>query len=144
MCMRVHDMHMSPFFLSEPGFEQFKVSERLHGNWIRLYLEENNSEVLFNLGTKVRRQYLDALRTLSLSLSRQTAQYDVYSMVVGTVVVLEVRVLVQSHGSAAKLSLMDGQYLCPMVPPHVTRAHVLGSSSEMVFLGLAFFSVSDI
>lgn len=82
-------------FLLEPGFEQFKISERLHGNWIRLYLEENNSEVLFNLGTKVRRQYLDALKTLSLSLSRQVAQYDVYSMVVGTVVVLEVRVLVR-------------------------------------------------
>ena len=82
-------------FLLEPGFEQFKISERLHGNWVRLYLEENNSEVLFNLGTKVRRQYLDALKTLSLSLSRQVAQYDVYSMVVGTVVVLEVRVLVR-------------------------------------------------
>ncbi|MBV96723.1 GPI ethanolamine phosphate transferase 2, partial [Eschrichtius robustus] len=76
--------------MAEPGFEQFKVSERLHGNWIRLYLEENNSEVLFNLGSKVRRQYLDALRTLSLSLSRQAAQYDVYSMAAGTVLVLEV------------------------------------------------------
>ncbi|XP_025852547.1 GPI ethanolamine phosphate transferase 2 isoform X3 [Vulpes vulpes] len=79
-----------PSYEKEPGFEQFKMSERLHGNWIRLYLEENNSEVLFNLGAKVRRQYLDALRTLSLSLSRQVAQYDIYSMLVGTVVVLEV------------------------------------------------------
>ncbi|KAJ8783537.1 hypothetical protein J1605_009242 [Eschrichtius robustus] len=79
-----------PSYRKEPGFEQFKVSERLHGNWIRLYLEENNSEVLFNLGSKVRRQYLDALRTLSLSLSRQAAQYDVYSMAAGTVLVLEV------------------------------------------------------
>ena len=92
------------FFLSEPGFEQFKVSERLHGNWIRLYLEENNSEVLFNLGSKVRRQYLGALRTLSLSLSRQAAQYDVYSMAAGTVLVLEVRVPVQCCSSAVKLS----------------------------------------
>ncbi|XP_057561226.1 GPI ethanolamine phosphate transferase 2 isoform X2 [Hippopotamus amphibius kiboko] len=82
-----------PSYEKEPGFEQFKVSERLHGNWIRLYLEENNSEVLFNLGTKVRRQYLDALRTLSLSLSRQAAQYDVYSMALGTVLVLEVLAL---------------------------------------------------
>ncbi|XP_007181529.1 GPI ethanolamine phosphate transferase 2 isoform X1 [Balaenoptera acutorostrata] len=79
-----------PSYRKEPGFEQFKVSERLHGNWIRLYLEENNSEVLFNLGSKVRRQYLGALRTLSLSLSRQAAQYDVYSMAAGTVLVLEV------------------------------------------------------
>ncbi|XP_014644284.1 PREDICTED: GPI ethanolamine phosphate transferase 2 isoform X3 [Ceratotherium simum simum] len=82
-----------PSYKKEPGFEQFKISERLHGNWIRLYLEENNSEVLFNLGTKVRKQYLDALKTLSLSLSRQVAQYDVYSMVVGTIVVLEVLTL---------------------------------------------------
>lgn len=78
-------------FLLEPGFQQFKMSERLHANWIRLYLEDSNSEVLVSLGTKVRRQYLDALRTLSLSLSRQVAHYDAYSMAVGTVVVLEVR-----------------------------------------------------
>ncbi|XP_077606687.1 GPI ethanolamine phosphate transferase 2, catalytic subunit isoform X2 [Crocuta crocuta] len=78
-----------PSYKKEPGFEQFKMAERLHGNWIRLYLEENASEVLFNLGAKVRRQYLDALRTLSLSLSRQVAQYDIYSMLVGAVVVLE-------------------------------------------------------
>uniref|UniRef100_A0A673TMH2 Phosphatidylinositol glycan anchor biosynthesis class G n=1 Tax=Suricata suricatta TaxID=37032 RepID=A0A673TMH2_SURSU len=82
-----------PSYKKEPGFEQFKMAERLHGNWIRLYLEENTSEVLFNLGTKVRRQYLDALRTLSLSLSRQVAQYDIYSMLVGTVMVLEVLTL---------------------------------------------------
>ncbi|XP_039076295.1 GPI ethanolamine phosphate transferase 2 isoform X4 [Hyaena hyaena] len=82
-----------PSYKKEPGFEQFKMAERLHGNWIRLYLEENASEVLFNLGAKVRRQYLDALRTLSLSLSRQVAQYDIYSMLVGAVVVLEVLTL---------------------------------------------------
>ncbi|EPY86097.1 hypothetical protein CB1_000328018 [Camelus ferus] len=94
----------------DPGFEQFKVSERLHGNWIRLYLEESSSEVLFNLGSKLRRQYLDALRTLSLSLSRQMAQYDVYSMVVGTVVVLEVLTLLllsvpQALSSKAELDV---------------------------------------
>ncbi|XP_070120209.1 GPI ethanolamine phosphate transferase 2 isoform X7 [Equus przewalskii] len=99
-----------PSYEKEPGFEQFKISERLHGNWIRLYLEENNSEVLFNLGTKVRRQYLDALKTLSLSLSRQVAQYDVYSMVVGTVVVLEVLTLLllsipQALSSKAELEV---------------------------------------
>nr|XP_058923370.1 GPI ethanolamine phosphate transferase 2 isoform X2 [Kogia breviceps] len=82
-----------PSYEKEPGFEQFKVSERLHGNWIRLYLEESNSEVLSNLGSKVRRQYLEALRTLSLSLSRQVAQYDIYSMAVGAVLVLEVLAL---------------------------------------------------
>ncbi|KAF6372296.1 phosphatidylinositol glycan anchor biosynthesis class G [Rhinolophus ferrumequinum] len=99
-----------PSYEKEPGFEQFKMSERLHGNWIRLYLEENNSEVLFNLGIKVRRQYLDALRTLSLSLSRQVMQYDIYSMVMGTVVVLEVLTLLllsvpQALGSKANLDV---------------------------------------
>lgn len=80
-----------PSFL-EPGFEQFKVAERLHRSWVRLYLEGSNSEALANLGAKVRRQYLDALRMLRLSLTRRAAQYDVYSMAVGTVLVLEVRV----------------------------------------------------
>ncbi|KAM5285191.1 GPI ethanolamine phosphate transferase 2 isoform 1-T1 [Hipposideros larvatus] len=99
-----------PSYEKEPGFEQFRMSERSHGNWIRLYLEENNSEVLFNLGSKVRRQYLDALRTLSLSLSRQVTQYDIYSMVVGTVVVLEVLALLllsipQALGSKAELDV---------------------------------------
>ncbi|XP_021522969.2 GPI ethanolamine phosphate transferase 2 isoform X1 [Aotus nancymaae] len=82
-----------PSYEKDPGFEQFKMSERLHGNWIRLYLEEKHSEVLWNLGSKVLRQYLDALKTLSSSLSTQVAQYDVYSMTVGTVVVLEVLTL---------------------------------------------------
>lgn len=78
------------------------MSEKLHGNWVQLYLEENHSEVLLNLGNKVRRLYLDALRTLSLSLSRQVAQYDVYSMAVGTVMVLEVRGS-WGHGCAVRL-----------------------------------------
>jgi ethanolaminephosphotransferase len=81
------------FVLVDPGFEQFKMAERLHGNWVRLHLEENNSDVLFGLGTKVLKQYLSALKTLSLSLSTQVAQYDIYSMAVGTVVVLEVWML---------------------------------------------------
>ncbi|KAM7155914.1 GPI ethanolamine phosphate transferase 2 isoform 1-T1 [Molossus nigricans] len=99
-----------PSYEREPGFEQFQVSQKLHGNWVRLYLEEKNSEVLLNLGTKVRRQYLDALRTLSLALSKQVAHYDIYSMVVGTVVVLEVFALLllsapQALGSAAELEV---------------------------------------
>jgi ethanolaminephosphotransferase len=82
-----------PSYEKDPGFEQFKMAERLHGNWVRLHLEENNSDVLFGLGTKVLKQYLSALKTLSLSLSTQVAQYDIYSMAVGTVVVLEVLTL---------------------------------------------------
>ncbi|KAM9714298.1 GPI ethanolamine phosphate transferase 2-like isoform 10-T13 [Dama dama] len=99
-----------PSYEKEPGFEQFKVSERSHGNWIRLYLEENNSEVLFNLGARVRRQYLDALRTLRLSLSKRAAQYDIYSMAAGTIMVLEVLALLllsvpQALGSRAELDV---------------------------------------
>ncbi|XP_016051348.1 PREDICTED: GPI ethanolamine phosphate transferase 2 isoform X2 [Miniopterus natalensis] len=99
-----------PSYEREPGFEQFRMSEKLHGNWVRLYLEENNSEVLLNLGTKVRRQYLDALKALSLALSRQVAHYDIYSMVVGTVVVLEVLALLllsipQALGATAELEV---------------------------------------
>ncbi|XP_051823438.1 GPI ethanolamine phosphate transferase 2 isoform X1 [Antechinus flavipes] len=82
-----------PMFEKDPGYQQFKVSEKLHGNWIKLYLEGNNSEVLLNLGRKVLKQYLNALKTLSMSLSKQVAQYDMYSMMVGTVIVLEVLIL---------------------------------------------------
>lgn len=82
------------FFLSsslDPGYEHFKIAEKSHGNWIKLYLEGNNSEILLNLGKKVLKQYLEALKTLSSSLSKQVAQYDVYSMMVGTVIIMEVR-----------------------------------------------------
>ncbi|XP_036903439.1 GPI ethanolamine phosphate transferase 2 isoform X1 [Sturnira hondurensis] len=99
-----------PSYQREPGFEQFQMSERLHANWVRLYLEDSHSEVLLSLGHKVRRQYSDALRTLSLSLSTQGAHYDVYSMVVGAVMVLEVLVLLllsvpQALGAAAELDV---------------------------------------
>lgn len=66
------------------------MAEKSHGNWIKLYLEGNTSEVLLNLGKKVLKQYLEALKNLSSSLGKQVAQYDVYSMIVGMVVVLEV------------------------------------------------------
>lgn len=77
----------------DPGFEMFRVSEKLHGSWMKLYLEGNTSEVLTNLGKKVLKQYLDALRAMSSSLSKQLAQYDIYSMIVGAVIILEVLLL---------------------------------------------------
>lgn len=95
-CLRLCCVRNLFLFLSEHGFEQFKVSERLHGNWVKLYLEENNAEILLNMGAKARKQYLYTLKALSQALSSQEAQYDIYSMVVGTVVVLEVRC---SHGA---------------------------------------------
>nr|XP_020670568.1 GPI ethanolamine phosphate transferase 2 isoform X1 [Pogona vitticeps] len=82
-----------PTYEKDPGFEQFKMAEKSHGNWIKLYLEGNTSEILMNLGKKVLKQYLEALKILSSSLSEQVAQYDMYSMIVGTVIVLEVLLL---------------------------------------------------
>lgn len=79
-----------PFLSLDPGYEHFKIAEKSHGNWIRLYLEGNNSEILLNLGKKVLKQYLEALKTLSSSLSKQVAQYDMYSMLVGAVIIMEV------------------------------------------------------
>nr|XP_033772681.1 GPI ethanolamine phosphate transferase 2 isoform X2 [Geotrypetes seraphini] len=79
-----------PAYEKDIGFEQFKTAEKSHGNWIKLYLDGNTSEVLTNLGKKVLKQYLDALKMLSSSLSKQMAQYDLYSMMVGSAIILEV------------------------------------------------------
>ncbi|XP_064295345.1 GPI ethanolamine phosphate transferase 2 isoform X3 [Phalacrocorax carbo] len=81
----------TPAYEKDPGYEHFKKAEKSHGNWIKLYLEGNNSEILLNLGKKVLKQYLEALKTLSSSLSKQVAQYDMYSMMVGTVIIMELR-----------------------------------------------------
>ncbi|XP_051498625.1 GPI ethanolamine phosphate transferase 2 isoform X2 [Apus apus] len=83
----------TPAYEKDPGYEHFKIAEKSHGNWIKLYLEGNNSEVLLNLGKKVLKQYLKALKTLSSSLSKQVAQYDMYSMMVGAVIIVEVLLL---------------------------------------------------
>ncbi|NXN95423.1 PIGG transferase, partial [Rhinopomastus cyanomelas] len=83
----------TPVYEKDPGYEHFKIAERSHSNWIKLYLEGNNSEILLNLGKKVLKQYLEALKTLSSSLSKQVAQYDMYSMTVGIVIVMEVLLL---------------------------------------------------
>lgn len=73
------------------GFEQFRVAEKAHGNWIKLYLEGNTSEVLTNVGKKVLRQYLEALAAMSAALSKQLGKYDMYSMIAGMVFVFQVR-----------------------------------------------------
>ncbi|XP_053321061.1 GPI ethanolamine phosphate transferase 2 [Spea bombifrons] len=74
----------------DAGVEQFKKAEKAHGNWIKLYLEGNTSEVLTNLGRKVIKQYLEALMKLSTSLSKQVAEYDMYSMTIGAIITLEI------------------------------------------------------
>uniref|UniRef100_A0A8C5Z6L3 Phosphatidylinositol glycan anchor biosynthesis class G (EMM blood group) n=1 Tax=Marmota marmota marmota TaxID=9994 RepID=A0A8C5Z6L3_MARMA len=122
-----------PSYEKDPGFEQFKMAERLHGNWVKLHLEENRSDVLFSLGTKVLRQYLGALKTLSLSLSTQVAQYDIYSMAVGTVVVLEVLTL---------LLLSTPQALCRGADLEVPlRSPVFSLLFYLVFLVLSAIHV---
>ncbi|XP_077674021.1 GPI ethanolamine phosphate transferase 2, catalytic subunit isoform X7 [Eretmochelys imbricata] len=104
-----------PTYEKDPGFEHFKIAEKSHGNWIKLYLEGNNSEVLFNLGKKVLKQYLEALKILSSSLSKQVAQYDMYSMTVGTVIVLEVLLLLLLSMSKALSS--RAEFEVPLSPP---------------------------
>lgn len=84
---------VSPYpllFNLEAGFEQFRVAEKAHGSWMKLYLEGNTSEVLTNMGKKVLKQYLEALAAMSSALSKQLGKYDMYSMIAGMVFVFQV------------------------------------------------------
>ncbi|XP_072519782.1 GPI ethanolamine phosphate transferase 2 isoform X2 [Salminus brasiliensis] len=83
----------NPNFHKEDGYEQFRVAEKAHGNWMKLYMEGNASEVLGNMGKKVLKQYLEALQAMSAALSKQLGKYDIYSMIVGMVLILQVLVL---------------------------------------------------
>ncbi|XP_015705041.1 GPI ethanolamine phosphate transferase 2 isoform X2 [Coturnix japonica] len=105
----------TPAYGKDLGYEQFKIAEKSHGNWIKLYLEGNNSEILLNLGKKVLKQYLEALRTLSSSLSKQVAQYDMYSMMVGTVIIMEVLLLLLL--SVPKALSSRAEFEVPLSPP---------------------------
>lgn len=78
-----------PNYEKDAGFEQFRMAEKAHGNWMKLYLEGNTSEVLNNMGKKVLKQYLEALAAMSSALSKQLGKYDMYSMIVGMVVVFQ-------------------------------------------------------
>ncbi|OPJ61963.1 GPI ethanolamine phosphate transferase 2 [Patagioenas fasciata monilis] len=100
---------------SDPGYEHFKIAEKSHGNWIKLYLEGNNSEILLNFGKKILKQYLEALKTLSSSLSKQVAQYDVYSMLVGAVIIMEVLLLLLL--SIPKALSSRAEFEVPLSPP---------------------------
>lgn len=66
------------------------MAEKAHGNWMKLYLEGNTSEVLSNVGKKVLKQYLEALAAMSSALSKQLGKYDMYSMIAGMVFVFQV------------------------------------------------------
>uniref|UniRef100_A0A8C7H5Z3 Phosphatidylinositol glycan anchor biosynthesis class G (EMM blood group) n=1 Tax=Oncorhynchus kisutch TaxID=8019 RepID=A0A8C7H5Z3_ONCKI len=86
-----------PAYEKEEGYEQFRVAEKSHGNWVKLVVEGNTSEVLTNMGKKVFKQYLEALRAMSEALSKQLGKYDIYSMVVGMVLVFQS----PSHGGVS-------------------------------------------
>ncbi|NXF06967.1 PIGG transferase, partial [Smithornis capensis] len=105
----------TPAYEKDPGYEHFKIAEKSHGNWIKLYLEGNNSEILLNLGKKVLKQYLEALKTLSSSLSKQVAQYDMYSMMVGAVIIIEVLLLLLL--SVPKALSRRAEFEVPLSPP---------------------------
>ncbi|XP_010731161.2 GPI ethanolamine phosphate transferase 2 [Larimichthys crocea] len=79
----------TPGYEKEAGFEQFRVAEKAHGTWMKLYLEGNTSEVLSNMGKKVLKQYLEALAAMSSALSKQLGKYDMYSMIAGMVFVFQ-------------------------------------------------------
>uniref|UniRef100_A0A6Q2YL63 GPI ethanolamine phosphate transferase 2 C-terminal domain-containing protein n=1 Tax=Esox lucius TaxID=8010 RepID=A0A6Q2YL63_ESOLU len=83
----------TPAYEKEVGYEQFRVAEKSHGNWLKLMVEGNTSEVLTNMGKKVLKQYLEALRAMSAALSKQLGRYDMYSMVVGMVLVFQLLLL---------------------------------------------------
>ncbi|CAB1337396.1 unnamed protein product, partial [Coregonus sp. 'balchen'] len=42
-----------PAYEKEEGYEQFRVAEKSHGNWVKLVVEGNTSEVLTNMGKKL-------------------------------------------------------------------------------------------
>ncbi|XP_052471476.1 GPI ethanolamine phosphate transferase 2 isoform X1 [Carassius gibelio] len=80
----------NPTFHKEAGYEQFRVAEKSHGSWMKLYLDGNTSEVLSNMGKKVLKQYLEALKAMSSALSKQLGKYDMYSMIMGMIFILQV------------------------------------------------------
>uniref|UniRef100_A0A671QCC2 GPI ethanolamine phosphate transferase 2-like n=1 Tax=Sinocyclocheilus anshuiensis TaxID=1608454 RepID=A0A671QCC2_9TELE len=68
----------NPTFHKEDGYEQFRVAEKSHGSWMKLYLDGNTSE------------YLEALKAMSSALSKQLGKYDMYSMIMGMIFILQV------------------------------------------------------
>ncbi|XP_055034649.2 GPI ethanolamine phosphate transferase 2 [Misgurnus anguillicaudatus] len=80
----------NPTFHKEDGYELFRVAEKSHTSWMKLYVDGNTSEVLSNMGKKVLKQYLDALKAMSSALSKQLGKYDMYSMIMGMIFLLQV------------------------------------------------------
>uniref|UniRef100_A0A3P8QVL6 GPI ethanolamine phosphate transferase 2 C-terminal domain-containing protein n=1 Tax=Astatotilapia calliptera TaxID=8154 RepID=A0A3P8QVL6_ASTCA len=142
----------------EVGFEQFRVAEKAHGNWMKLYLEGNTSEVLTNVGKKVLRQYLEALAAMSAALSKQLGKYDMYSMIAGMVFVFQLLLVLllampEALSSAAAVDLpilsallsLPFYLLCLLLASvHVLVCTSAGSSCYFCSLswGLVFAAVA--
>uniref|UniRef100_A0A671Y9C8 Phosphatidylinositol glycan anchor biosynthesis class G (EMM blood group) n=1 Tax=Sparus aurata TaxID=8175 RepID=A0A671Y9C8_SPAAU len=89
----------------EAGFEQFRVAEKAHGSWMKLYLEGNTSEVLTNMGKKVLKQYLEALAAMSSALSKQLGKYDLYSMIAGMLLLVLLLAMPEALSGEAAVDL---------------------------------------
>uniref|UniRef100_A0A8C1YAT4 Phosphatidylinositol glycan anchor biosynthesis class G n=1 Tax=Cyprinus carpio TaxID=7962 RepID=A0A8C1YAT4_CYPCA len=74
----------NPTFHKEDGYEQFHVAEKSHGSWMKLYLDGNRSEVLSNMGKKVLKQYLEALKANIWGSDWTLSELDVL-LLIGTV-----------------------------------------------------------
>ncbi|XP_070791556.1 GPI ethanolamine phosphate transferase 2 isoform X4 [Pituophis catenifer annectens] len=104
-----------PTYEKDPGFEMFTKAEKAHGNWIQYYVNNSNTQVVTNLSKKIIKQYLEALKILSSSLSKQVAQYDIYSMIIGTMIILEVLFLLllslpKALSSRAKFEMPNSSF----------------------------------
>uniref|UniRef100_A0AAR2M1K7 GPI ethanolamine phosphate transferase 2 C-terminal domain-containing protein n=1 Tax=Pygocentrus nattereri TaxID=42514 RepID=A0AAR2M1K7_PYGNA len=104
------------------GYEQFRMAEKTHGNWMKLYMDGNTSEVLGNMGKKLLKQYLEALQAMSAALSKQLGKYDMYSMIVGMSLILQVLVL-----------------LVLAMPEALSRAACVDVPVASAFLSLPFY-----
>ncbi|CAL9706618.1 unnamed protein product [Knipowitschia caucasica] len=125
------------------GWEQFRVAVRSHSSWLKLVQEGNTSEVLLNMGQKVLKQYLQALVSMSEALSRQLGRYDMYSVVVGLLLVLQLLVLLllSLPESLSGAALVDVPLQCVLSLGFFLSSLLLGAvhvcvctSSHMGFL----------
>ncbi|XP_054890154.1 GPI ethanolamine phosphate transferase 2 isoform X2 [Poeciliopsis prolifica] len=151
----------TPDYQKEAGFEQFRVAEKAHGSWMKLYLEGNTSEVLTNMGKKVLKQYLEALAAMSSALSKQLGKYDMYSMIAGMVFVFQLLLVLLlampealSSGAAVDLPVLSSLLSLPfcLLCLLLASVHVLVCTSAesacyfcslswgLVFAAIAFSS----
>ncbi|ROL41134.1 GPI ethanolamine phosphate transferase 2 [Anabarilius grahami] len=109
----------NPTFHKEDGYELFRVAEKSHGSWMKLYADGNTSEVLSNMGKKVLKQYLEALKAMSSALSKQLGKYDMYSMIMGMIFMLQLNNNKAGESHAAKMRIVSNG-----VQPYIVQTGV--------------------